>query len=297
MENYMKHSTWIIFLIVPLVMISCRKKSDAPTANDSDKLKSIVDSPYVPDGYQIGFSEEFNTFELDVDGDGSSTWAPWFVGWDVRFLGGNEDKAWKCDASYVGGGKEALGLTLHERTDSSTLRLYGLETPKDKLDNVEQFPYIGGMISSNQSMAQLYGYFEIKCRFEITKGHHWAVWLLPIANKWPPEIDIVEAVGHQPYYAFCNAHGSSEKDTFTIRNVESVFDYHIYGFEWTPTEMIYTLDGEEHLRVPNYINEPMYFLVSPEIGGQWTKLPDETTVWPMVCEIEYIRIYDKIPGE
>lgn len=280
----------LILSALSLLVLFCSKPNDQ---EEVDLPAEIIHSEFVPEGYDLSFNDEFETFKLDTDGDGSSTWAPWFVGWGVRHLEGNQDKAWKCDATYSGEEDEALGLILHERTDSSTLRLYGLETPQDKKEIVNDFPYVGGMISANRTMAQLYGYFEIKSRFEISKGHHWAMWLLPIDNSWPPEIDIVEAVGHQPYYAFCNAHGSPTENTFTTRNVESVSDYHVYGFLWTPDEMVWTLDGEEHLRIPNYIDKPMYFLVTPEIGGQWTGLPNGSTSWPMVCEIEYIRIYSK----
>lgn len=273
-------------ICVSLFRVTCSKPN-----NSNSPPQHIIHSEYVPPSYQLSFNDEFESLNLDLDGDGSSPWAPWWVDWNVRFLQGNDDKAWKCDESYTGSGQTPLGAVLHEITENQTLRLYGRQTPHDKLGIVDQKPFIGGMISANNSYSQTYGYWEIKCKFDVSQGHHWAVWLLPADNSWPPEIDIVEVVGHQPDLAHCNAHGSPTKNTFTSRPVNSVADYHIYGFEWTPEEMIWTLDGEEHLRIPNYINKRMYVLISPEIGGQWTKMPDETTVWPTVCEIDYIRIY------
>lgn len=274
-----------------LIISKCTKPSELTPDKAAQEL---VHSEFVPDGYEISFNDEFESLELDLDGDGSSTWAPWWVDWNVRFLEGNDDKAWKCDESYTGSTQQTLDIVLHELTADQTLLLYGRQTPTDKLNIVSRKPYIGGMISANNSYSQTYGYWEIKCKFDVSQGHHWAVWLLPTDNSWPPEIDIVEVVGHQPKQAHCNAHGSPTKNTFTSRHIDAAAHYHIYGFEWTSNEMIWTLDGQEHLRIANYINKSMYFLVSPEIGGQWTKMPDETTVWPTVCEIDYIRIYKKI---
>jgi hypothetical protein len=52
-----------------------------------------------------------------------------------------------------------LGVKLHVVKDG-ILYMYGYETPKDKLANVDSFPWIRSMISTNKSYAQTYGYFE-----------------------------------------------------------------------------------------------------------------------------------------
>lgn len=246
---------------------------------------------HVPSGYSPTFTDDFDQFQLDTEGNGSSNWAPWFVGWGVRFLRGNSDKAFKCDATYVGGGNGPLGIELHELTGDSTLKLYGMPTPPEKLANVEGFPYIAGMISGQQSFSQTYGYFEIRCRFELGKGHHWALWLVPADNSWPPEIDMAEIVSLDPSVVHMNAHGADPGVPMTdIPNVDTSA-FHTYGFEWTESTLTFYLDGVEQKRAPNYIHKPMYLMISPEIGGEWPGLPDETTQWPMLCEIDFIRIY------
>lgn len=268
---------------------------------NSSLAQSEGRSVYVPDGYELSFNDECDELYLDIEADGSDYWTTWFVGWDVRYLGGNNDKAWKCDSTYSGGNTEPLGIPLHEATDYGTMKLLGLETPKEKKDIVNQFPYIGGMISNQLYHWQLYGYFEIKARFDISQGHHWAIWLLPTDNTWPPEIDIVEIVS--PYYnaAFTNAHGQPKsKSNLLSKEMSSegpvlgvdVSEYHHFGFEWRPDSLKWTIDGRVVYRLANYINKPMYLLISPEIGGNWPGMPTEKTVWPMVCEIDHIRIYE-----
>ena len=248
-------------------------------------------SEFVPEGYDLAFSDEFETLSLDPDADGSGNWTTWWDGWEVRHLQGNNDKAWKGDASYVGEGEQPIGTVLHEVTGDGNLKLYGMPTPPEILDAVNDFPYVAGMISSRNSFSLTYGYFEVRARFEVSKGMHWALWLLPSDDSWPPEIDMVEVVGHQPDQAHMNAHGTGEQGEFISNRIESAADFHTYGFEWTEEEMIWTLDGQEMKRRSNYIDKPMYILLSPEIGGNWPGLPDSTTVWPTVSEVDYVRIY------
>jgi len=254
------------------------------------------ESGFIPDGYQLSFSDEFTTLELDTDGDGSLTWAPWFVDWGVHYLEGNDDHAWKCHESYTGSDGNQLNERMHEITGAETLRLYGYPTPETKRSIVNDFPFIAGMISANKSFSQTYGYWEIKCRFEATKGHHWALWLLPTDNSWPPEIDIVEYVGHAPDEYYMTGHwddGEGHESNFQTFTGADMRQWNIFGFEWTPEEMIWYLNGQEKKRMANFVDKPMYFLMTPEIGSRWTGEPDETTVWPMVGEVDYIRVYKR----
>ena len=43
---------------------------------------------HVPSGYHPTFIDDFDRFQLDTAGDGSSDWAPWWTGWGVRHLRG-----------------------------------------------------------------------------------------------------------------------------------------------------------------------------------------------------------------
>ena len=277
------------------VLLPCMLLISCNTAGiDEDQVQH---SPFVPEGYAIAFSDEFQSLTLDTEASGAGNWIPWWSGWGVRHLEGNNDKAWKCDISYTGEGDEPLGVVLHEKTDSSTLRLYGRETPADKLPIVSDFPYLGGMISGAKSFSTTYGYFEVKARFEVSKGIHWALWLLPIDDSWPPEIDMVEIVGHQPELIHVNAHGVPGGSPMISTPVQNAAEYHVFGFEWNESEMIWTLDGVEVKREFNYVDKPMYLLLSPEIGGNWPGMPDETTIWPTLCELDYVRIYQQERSE
>lgn len=61
-----------------------------------------------------------------------------------------------------------------------------------KLDGARFFT---GMLATDQTWAQTYGYFEIVARIPEGKGHWPAFWLAPAGIGWPPEIDMFEAYG------------------------------------------------------------------------------------------------------
>ncbi len=71
----------------------------------------------------------------------------------------------------------------------------------DALALANQENYIGkskyytGMITTAETWAQTYGYFEIRAQIPEGKGHWPAFWLGPAGEGWPPEIDVFEAYG------------------------------------------------------------------------------------------------------
>ncbi|KQT85082.1 type I secretion C-terminal target domain-containing protein [Aurantimonas sp. Leaf443] len=60
---------------------------------------------------------------------------------------------------------------------------------------VDKAKYYTGMIATNETLGQAYGFFEIKAQVPAGKGHWSAFWLAPSGLGWPPEIDIFEAYG------------------------------------------------------------------------------------------------------
>jgi hypothetical protein len=61
--------------------------------------------------------------------------------------------------------------------------------------------------------------------------------------------------------------------------------------------MRWTVDGKtvrEHENL--YGDVRLYFLVSWEIGGKWPGMPTGNTPWPGEVEIDYVRLYEKVPA-
>ena len=198
----------------------------------------------VPLGYTLEWSDEFDTLSL------GTRWAHYWTGFNVRQLSGNGDKAFKMrDEEAFNGGPTAgqalreIGLWgdrsryLHEIVNGQ-LVLRGYPSPPALRISIWQQPFVASMISGQGTFARRYGYWETKVRFNtVSKGHHFAIWLLPSDNSWPPEIDMVEVVGQdQDKFHFCS-HGAGAacvvKHLEPGVNISS--DWHTFGFQWTPS--------------------------------------------------------------
>lgn len=249
----------------------------------------------VPEGYQLVFSDEFTNLSLDPACTGAGTWGTYWCRWNVRHLSGNNDQALKADPEFRGSGGPTLadhGLLTHERTTGNTLKLYGHALPEELHDQYYGFPYVAGMISSERTHAQTYGYWEVRARLSNTsKGQHWALWLVPEDGSWPPEIDMVEVVGLDPNLFHMNAHGTG-RDELVWFAPDDPTGWHTFGLLWTPEDLTWFVDGVERKRIANHINHPLHLLLTPEIGGNWAGSPDASTEWPMEAEIDYVRVYE-----
>ena len=43
-------------------------------------------------------------------------------------------------------------------------------------------------------------------------------------------------------------------------------------------------------------NQRFHLLLNIAVGGNWPGSPDETTAFPTEMEIEYVRVYEKLPS-
>ena len=306
------------FLVGALALLTAGSCDGDPVVRAVPDWGGGERSPHVPDGYELAFEDDFQRNSDDmlslVSADGTAptkksegsqppTWETHFAGWGVRHLEGNNDQALKADASYRGQGGPSLGehgIRLHEITEDSTLKLYARPTP-DTLQDQFEMPYLGGMISGEKLHAQTYGYWEMRVRLNtVSAGHHWAFWLIPDDHVWPPEIDLLEAVGSNPsnqsdadHFFFNSILTDPNTDSYTrILPPRGGNAWYTVGFLWTETEMRWFLDGEEVRKRPAMGGDKaLYFLVSPEVGGKWVGAPTAETEWPAEAELDYIRVY------
>ena len=262
-----------------LVMLAASACDGNPVVDAVPDWGGGSKSPYVPDNYEITFVDEFNRISTSasvhsISEDGGlmtsqvkagppRTWETHFAGWGVRHLEGNNDQALKADAAYRGrGGKSLgeLGITLHELTEEGTLKLYGRPTPPNLVDQFEM-PYLGGMISGEAMHAQTYGYWEVRLRLNsLSVGHHWALWLIPSDHSWPPEIDMLEAVGSNPenqsdaeHFFFNSILTDPNNDSYTrVVPPRGLDAWYTIGFLWTETEMRWFLDGPGSQKTPGH---------------------------------------------
>lgn len=159
--------------------------------------------------------------------------------------------------------------------------------------------FTSGILTTYQKFSQKYGRFEIRCKVPAGRGLWPAFWLLPEPLGWPPEIDVFEILGHAPDEVHMTHHwlkSPEETDSHgkDWSGPDFSSDFHIFVVEWTPGYISWEIDGTERFRSTRHIPDlPMYMLVNLAIGGTWPGAPDQSTPFPAVFEVDYIRAYQR----
>ena len=231
--------------------------------------------------WNLTFSDEFLSGGLNTD-----KWQTHYR-WDDRTLSGNgELECYFDDDVYSYGG--LLILRAQKRT---------VLCPKINTN----FNYTSGMIATFDKFSQTYGYFEMRAKLPAGQGLWPAFWLLPQSGAWPPEIDILEVLGHEPsttYQTFHYKNPDHKSDGSSTKTVNSATGFHTYGVDWQYGLLIWYIDGVEVKRFqsPLVPNEPHYIIANLAVGGNWPGSPNSATDFPAQMEIDYIRVYQRMEG-
>jgi beta-glucanase (GH16 family) len=162
----------------------------------------------------------------------------------------------------------------------------------------EKDGYTSGLIQTKGKFDFLYGKVEVKANYPSGKGLFPAIWLLRSDEKDVlPEIDIFEAVGHEPEKAYFVQHWREDGKLKTVHGTKSInnpHEDHIFSVEWEKHEIRWFVDNQLVFKAENYdANVPMYLIVNLAIGGNWPGSPDAQTIFPADFSIDYIKIYEK----
>lgn len=229
-------------------------------------------SPAEKPGWTLTFQDEFDGDALDL-----SRWNPrdpW--GWERN----HELQAYVEDAFQVRDG--VLRIVAEKRSAHYSGKLRA---------------YTSGMMATYQKFTQQYGWFEIRCRVPKGKGLWPAFWLLPEPLGWPPEIDVLEILGHQTEKAYLTHHwndqaGKHRSEGSSYAGPDFADDFHTFAVEWSPDAIIWYIDGQQRYRSTQPVpSARMYMLVNLAIGGDWPGSPDAATPFPSSFDVDYIRVY------
>ncbi len=207
-----------------------------------------------------------------------------------RTLKGNKEVQLYVDPTMTDGQGRSLGLNPFAVHDG-VLDIVADRTKPQNLAGLSGYGFTSGLISSQPSFSQLYGYFEARLKLPEGKGLWPAFWMLPADLSWPPEIDVMESIG-DPKTAFMSVHSAMMK-TQGVEVHASSAGFHTYAVAWDEKKVIFFLDGVEEGRAqtPADMHKPMYVLANLAMGGDWAGTPTPVTPFPAKFSIDYIRIY------
>lgn len=251
-----------------------------------------------PDGrpLMLEFSEEFDAFRpwhgrsgvwRTTFGDGSHE------GLDRRSLPTNGELQLYVDPD-ISGPRGSLGLNPFSLR-GGVLEITAQPTPRELRPLLRDYAYMSGVITTQPSFSQTYGYFEMRARLPRGKGLWPAFWLLPLDQSWPPEIDVMESIG-DPSQVYVTTHSKTTKVPGFEPKV-APDEFHTFAVSWDVSDVIWYIDGKEVGRhaTPADMHKPMFMLANLAVGGNWPGRPDASTRFPAKYEIDYIRAYRFAP--
>lgn len=203
-----------------------------------------------------------------------------------------------------------------------------LEAHREDLDDAA---YTSGRIHSRGKGDILYGKIDVRAKLPAGQGSWPAIWMLPsdpykyattgteeedwqgsdTSDAWPNsgEIDIMEHVGYDMNVVHGTVHSKAaywlhwnqRKGSIDGKTVDK--EFHVYSLEWTPDELIVSMDGSPYF---TYVNEgtgweawpydhPFHLVLNLAVGGMWGRAggPIDDTIFPIRLEIDYVRVYEQ----
>lgn len=250
----------------------------------------------------LTFADEFDALSLYDARTRRGRWKTSFahgpqrgaMAWDSRTLKGNHERQIYVDPAFPGSGFMPLGLNPFAVSQGILSIKAEPTTPKAK-DQLWRFGYASGLLTSQPSFSQRYGYFELRAKLPRGKGLWPAFWLLPSRGGWPPELDVLEQTGGDVVLQtahFAKVGGPAEVGhKTTVEGATTAF--HTYGVLWTAERITWFIDGEQTAAAPTPpdMHGAMYLLLNLAVGGSFAGDPDPTTPWPAHFEIDYVRAY------
>lgn len=256
----------------------------------------------------LTFNDDFNT--LSLWNGSSGTWSttshyadPFGNGSSIP---GNGEQEWYINANYgptsavkpwtVAGG--VLTLTA-QKVDPSVAGYLGYN--QAGLPGMGSYQYTSGLIETDHSFSQTYGYFEMRAQLPAGQGLWPAFWLMRADGAWPPELDVMEALGKDTTTAYGSVHtaqsGSHTSQGLAINVGDFSSGYHTYAVDWEADKITFYYDNKEVYQVdtPADMHSPMYMIANLAMGGGWAGSADATTPDQAHMNIDYIRAWTSNP--
>jgi beta-glucanase (GH16 family) len=271
-----------------LSVLSFAACDEIPSENGGNVVEVPAVDPLTPAGNCI-WSDEF-------EGDAvlSEKWT--FETGNNNGWGNNELQFYRAENSALLPipGEDARALVITAKKES-----WGL------------YSYTSSRLKTQTKASFRYGRIETRIKFPEGKGTFPAFWMMgeTISSVgWPRcgEIDIAEMIGgstspnsdymvHGTTHWYDNSHQYiGDSQTLTSKLSEG---FHIYTVDWTPEEIVWSVDGSEYNRFSiteaarSEFHGDFFILLNFAIGGNWGGPPDTETIFPQTMWIDWVRVY------
>ncbi len=250
---------------------------------------------------KLTFDDEFNTLNFYNAATGAGVWKTSYAwgnqnGLDSHTISG--ELSVDLDPSFAGSGTTPLGIdpfSVANGVASITIE----PTTSAQQAALWNYGYTSGILSTEKSFAQTYGYFEIRADMPQGTGVGSGFWLVPADGSYSTELDAVEAVNdttdtihNTDHYSTSGVGQFNASDTFANFIPDLSTGFHTYGVLWTPQTLSWYVDGVEVASSPTPagMDKPMYLIISTDTGG-WAGAPVGDSADGASLQVDYVRAY------
>jgi beta-glucanase (GH16 family) len=182
-------------------------------------------------------------------------------------------------------------------------------------ESYQGYEFTSAHIRTEQARSWRYGRVEASIKLPGTPGFVPAFWMLPVDEMygwWPfsGEIDIMEHPTNEVSKIYGTVHTEAYNlfagplppggSTIDVPDAESAF--HLYAVEWSPEKIDFFVDDQKYYSFENDngssatwpFNQPFYIILNLAVGGGWVGTPGESSVFPAIMEVEYVRVYQDL---
>ncbi|WP_019904414.1 glycoside hydrolase family 16 protein [Methylobacterium sp. 77] len=277
---------WVILGLVAITALGAWTIPSGPWAAESA-------APLPPSGWRLAFDETFDKLDTAQADQGR---------WDYAYPDGSRTNRGNQEMEYYVDprpGREAPGLAALSpfSVSDGILTIRARPVPRADRHASSGLAYASGMLTTYRSFSFLYGYVEMRARVPKGRGLWPALWLLPRAGGWPPEIDVMEVYGDRTSTLDVTLHtgdiGRHRQSQRKIDVSDLSAGFHVYAVKWTMEEITWYFDGAPVFteKTPSDLHQPMFLLVNLAVGGTWTGTPDAATRFPADFEIDRIQVF------
>lgn len=264
----------------------------------SSNAQDYPPNPLEKEGYRLIFHDEFDGEEINTD-----KWIPEYL------------PSWPKDRSVCAPTYEMKNGIIRLIIDKNSknefdkgMHISGfMSASRTGLHHYDPKKKALHQIKTEATQINQYGYYEMRAKMQDGGGVHCAWWLIGFEDdpNQSCEIDIFEILGTDINRIWSTVH--SWKDS-TIQyhtehpwfaNKKLAEEFHIYGFDWTPEGVTVYVDGIQVMKHKAAITYPLIQIISfydnRNAKDGWTGTYDPTIPYPKSFDIDYIRMYKKIP--
>ena len=264
----------------------------------SSNAQDYPPNPLEKEGYRLIFHDEFDGEKINTD-----KWIPEYLpSWP-------KDRS-VCAPTYeMNNGIIRLIIDKNSKNEfDKGMHISGfMSASRTGLHHYDPKKKALHQIKTEATQINQYGYYEMRAKMQDGGGVHCAWWLIGFEDdpNQSCEIDIFEILGTDINRIWSTVH--SWKDS-TIQyhtehpwfaNKKLAEEFHIYGFDWTPEDVTVYVDGIQVMKHKAAITYPLIQIISfydnRKAKDGWTGTYDPTIPYPKSFDIDYIRMYKKIP--